>query len=192
VDHQTLAEIFDPGTHTIALRVTDNTEAAYPDSGQPNLTDVDFGTVEVYQAGLRDLAARPKGTKCQLTWTHVGASAYKVFRSEAGPNTGFVQIGTTTSTYSTFLDYNLAGDSVTPVNTCKGDLDQNEQVDAQDADSFSQQLGRTDCDPAANPCTATWMEATLRFSRPSWAGPTACSTRELSSTRITGTASWLW
>ncbi|RLB31767.1 MAG: hypothetical protein DRH20_15450, partial [Deltaproteobacteria bacterium] len=153
VDHQTLAEIFDPGTHTIALRVTDNTAAAYPDSGQPNLTDVDFGTVEVYQAGLRDLAARPKGTKCQLTWTHVGASAYKVFRSEAGPNTGFVQIGTTTSTYSTFLDYNLAGDSVTPVNTCKGDLDQNEQVDAQDADSFSQQLGRTDCDPTANPCT---------------------------------------
>jgi len=50
-----------------------------------------------------DLAARPKSGKVQLTWTHVGASSYNVYRgtTSGGP---FALIANTTSTYSTYLD----------------------------------------------------------------------------------------
>ena len=96
-----------PGYYDIALRVTDNTAVVFPDSGHPNLTDVAYGEVTVYRVGVTDLAARPKATKCQLTWTHIGVDTYEVLRSETGPNEGYELIGTTGSTYSTYLDYNV-------------------------------------------------------------------------------------
>lgn len=98
------------GNYDIALRVTDNTAEVFPQSGSPNLTHVAFGRVQVYRQSVNDLAARPKATKCQLTWTHVGAAQYEVLRSERGPNHGYGLIGTTASTYSTFIDYNVTMD----------------------------------------------------------------------------------
>ncbi len=95
------------GIYDIALQVTDNTATVFPGSGQPNLTDVDYGQVNVYELGITDLAVRPKDTKCQLTWTDEGAALYEIFRSKVGPNHGFEQIGSTASTYSTFLDYSI-------------------------------------------------------------------------------------
>lgn len=95
------------GHKDIALRVTDNTAAVFPTAGQPNLTHTAFGRVMVYKPGVSNLAARPKETKCQLTWTHIGAGLYEVLRSEKSPNEGFALIGTTDSTYSTYIDYNV-------------------------------------------------------------------------------------
>ena len=95
------------GHQDIALRVTDNTAITFPTATTPDLTDVAYGEVIVYEAGVTDLYARPKATKCQLVWTHIDAPLYEVLRSENGPNQGFELIGTTTSTYSTFIDYNV-------------------------------------------------------------------------------------
>ena len=95
------------GRQDIGLRVTDNTAIAFPTAGSADLTDVDYGEVIVYEAGVTDLYARPKGTKCQLVWTHIDAPLYEVLRSESGPNNGFELIGTTASTYSTYIDYNV-------------------------------------------------------------------------------------
>jgi len=95
------------GRHDLALRVTDNTATAFPGSGQPDLTDVAYGEIMVYEIGVTDLRARPKGTKCQLTWSHIGVDEYEVLRSTKGPNEAFTRIGITSSTYSTFIDYNV-------------------------------------------------------------------------------------
>ncbi|MBM3240281.1 PKD domain-containing protein [Candidatus Poribacteria bacterium] len=95
------------GTYDIGLRVTDNTAKAFPASGSPNLTNDDFTEVIVYRQCISDLAVRPKETKAQLTWTHIGADEYKVYRSTKGPNIGMELIGTTSSDYSTFIDYNI-------------------------------------------------------------------------------------
>jgi RHS repeat-associated protein len=95
------------GSYDIALRVTDDTAAVFPQSGSPDLTHIAFGRVQVYNSKVNDLAARPKETKCQLTWTHVGVDQYEVLRSEQGPNQGYALIGNTDSTYSTFIDYNV-------------------------------------------------------------------------------------
>ena len=54
------------GLHNIGLRVTDNTMASFPGSGQPNLTHADFDTVNVTTACMCNLAARPKSGKIQL------------------------------------------------------------------------------------------------------------------------------
>lgn len=96
-----------PGHYDIALRVTDNTAAVFPQSGSPDLTHTAFGRVSVFNTNITDLVARPKLTKCQLTWTHVDSDRYEVLRSEAGPNHGFALIGTTDSTYSVYIDYNV-------------------------------------------------------------------------------------
>ncbi|MFH0725313.1 MAG: CARDB domain-containing protein [Pseudomonadota bacterium] len=94
-----------PGGYDIALRVTDNTAAAFPGSGLPDQTDVSESRIEVFQKGFGDLAARAKSTKVQITWSALGgAASYEVLRSEDGPNTGFTVIGVTTSTYSGYID----------------------------------------------------------------------------------------
>jgi hypothetical protein len=98
------------GEHDIGLRVTDDTTTAFPQAGQPDLTDEDFTKVVVYEHEVLNFQARVKGTKVQLTWTHLGGGktwSYQVFRSETGPNQGFSLIGTTGSTYSTYLDSGL-------------------------------------------------------------------------------------
>jgi hypothetical protein len=98
---------FSAGVSTIGLRVTDNTEAAFPNSGQSNLTDEDFTRVTVYDGCACDLAARNKRGKIQLTWTHTGAASYDVYRSTAGPNSGFALIANDhVTTYATYLDLN--------------------------------------------------------------------------------------
>ncbi|MCP4112054.1 MAG: PKD domain-containing protein, partial [Desulfobacteraceae bacterium] len=70
------------GIFNIGLRVTDNTATVFPESGQPNLTGTAESTVTVFKAGVTDLRARPKGTKCQLLWTHIGVPLYEVLRSD--------------------------------------------------------------------------------------------------------------
>ena len=59
-------------------------------------------------AEVVDLTARAKLTKVQLIWTSQGENAfYEVYRREL-PAIGFDLIGTTNSTYSTFLDTNVS------------------------------------------------------------------------------------
>ncbi|MBI5558638.1 MAG: PKD domain-containing protein [Deltaproteobacteria bacterium] len=95
------------GRKDIILRATDNTAVIFPQSGQPNLSHTAFGEVMVYERCITDLVARPKATKCQLTWSHTGAPLYEVLRSDKNANESFVLIGATNSTYSTFIDYNV-------------------------------------------------------------------------------------
>jgi hypothetical protein len=103
-----VATYFSIGSNTIGLKVADNTALAFPNSGQPNLTDEDFGKVTVYNACACDLAARAKSGKVQLVWTHTGAASYDIYRSTAGPNTGFVLIADNyVTTYATYLDTGL-------------------------------------------------------------------------------------
>ena len=57
--------------------------------------------------GITNLAARPKSGKVQLTWTaYPGASSYNIYRGtiSGGP---YLKIGSTASTYSTYLDGNV-------------------------------------------------------------------------------------
>ena len=58
------------------------------------------------RAPVSDLVARCKSAKVQLTWTHIGASSYNVYRStvSGGP---YTLVGNTDSTYSTYLDTGL-------------------------------------------------------------------------------------
>lgn len=96
-----------PSVYDIGLRVTDNTAAAYPNSGKPNLTDEAFTTVEIRAGVICNLSARPKSGKVQLTWTNIpgGTGFYDVYRSTAGPNSGFARIAANWyTTYSTYLD----------------------------------------------------------------------------------------
>ena len=97
-----------PGTNAIGLKVTDNTEEAFPGSGEPNLTDEDFTTVEVYPAcGACDLAAISKSGKVQLSWSP-DADSYDIYRSTQGPNTGFDLIADDyTTSYGIYLDLNV-------------------------------------------------------------------------------------
>jgi hypothetical protein len=96
------------GLNDIGLRVTDNTKLSYPGSGQPNLTNAAFTTVDKKAGCICNLIARAKLTKIQLTWTPTGAPSYDIYRSTAGPNTGFVKIaGGIVSTYATYLDQSV-------------------------------------------------------------------------------------
>lgn len=53
-------------------------------------------------AMVNDLSARSKSGKVQLTWTHVGADSYNVYRKVEGGE--FSLLANTTSDYSTYLD----------------------------------------------------------------------------------------
>ncbi|MEL7450290.1 MAG: PKD domain-containing protein, partial [Pseudomonadota bacterium] len=85
----------DPFSGLIGLQVTDNTAAAFPTSGQPDLTGRDFTTLNVVECGcLQNFFARGKadtnGAAVNLVWPPVDdATSYDVFRSTEGPNTGF-------------------------------------------------------------------------------------------------------
>jgi hypothetical protein len=97
----------------VGLKVTDNTAASFPASGQPNLTSTDTAQVTV-KAGtdpacscISNLAARARSRQVQLTWSvFAGAHHYDVYRGtvNGGP---YVKIASTQSTYSTYLDTNL-------------------------------------------------------------------------------------
>ncbi|MCP4105285.1 MAG: PKD domain-containing protein [Desulfobacteraceae bacterium] len=66
-----------------------------------------FGPSEARANTLISLTGRAKGTKCQIVWNHIGVPSYEVLRSEEGASQGFEVIGTTDSTYSTFIDDNV-------------------------------------------------------------------------------------
>ena len=106
------------GIFEVGLQVTDNTAAAFPSSGSPDLTDTDFTTVTVVPADdpscaeeveCPEIAIRPKSQKNQLVWTPVqGAVSYNILRSTDGPNSGFAAIATGHVTdYATYLDTGL-------------------------------------------------------------------------------------
>lgn len=92
-----------PGRHDIGLRVTDRTSTVFAGSGLEDLTDQDFTTVYIYNKIITDLQARPKGEKCQLTWTWHG-DVCAIMRSEDGPFSGFTEVGRTTNRFATYLD----------------------------------------------------------------------------------------
>ncbi|MCU7815438.1 MAG: putative Ig domain-containing protein [Candidatus Thiodiazotropha sp. (ex Rostrolucina anterorostrata)] len=104
------------GDHLVRLRVTDNTASAFPSSGSSDLLDISITQVSVRDQSdvlcncLPDLAARPKATKVQLTWTDTNASQYAVYRSqtEGGP---YTEIAVTDNRYSTYLDLGLELDT---------------------------------------------------------------------------------
>jgi fibronectin type 3 domain-containing protein len=98
------------GNYLVQLKVTDTTATSFPSSGMGDLSDTNSAQVSVRDANdpacaacIDDLAARPKLSKIQLTWTDTGAHHYNVYRGTiaGGP---YLKIGATTSTYSTYLD----------------------------------------------------------------------------------------
>ncbi len=84
------------GLYDIGLRVTDNTENAYPASGEPNLTDESFAVVDVYDGCICEVNAVAVCHRIFLSWDDIGADSYDVFRSFAGENTGYEYLKTVT------------------------------------------------------------------------------------------------
>jgi len=91
-----------PGLYTIGLEVisSDSLTMDATETTTVNIIDCSQGCVD-------DLSARAKDSKIQLVWSYTGADHYNVYRSttSGGP---YALVGTTTSTYSTYLDYGLA------------------------------------------------------------------------------------
>ena len=95
------------GNYLVQLRVTDNTAAAYPSSGMPNLTDTDSAQVNVKDAGdpacscVSDLTANVvlngASFNGRLRWTwRSGAIQYNVYRGTAagGPYAKIATVST--------------------------------------------------------------------------------------------------
>ncbi len=106
------------GTFEVGLRVTDNTAAAFPSAGQPDLTDTDFTTVQVLPSDdpfcataveCSPVSVVPKDGKNQLIWAPVpGAASYNIMRSTDGPASGYSMIAAGHVTdYATYLDNGL-------------------------------------------------------------------------------------
>ena len=91
------------GQHNIGLLVKDATSIVFPTLLKPDLTNVNFTTVFVYNRVITNLFGRAKDNKIQLVWNPAGDYAV-VTRSTAGPDRGFTEIGRTTNTYATYLD----------------------------------------------------------------------------------------
>ena len=108
-----IASLFGIGSNGVALRVTDNTALAYPASGSVNLVSnpASFSSADIATGCLCGLIARAKNKTVQLDWAaaeHTPATLYTIYRSTAGPNTGFTKILTGYSNlYSTFVDTGL-------------------------------------------------------------------------------------
>jgi CARDB/SdrD B-like domain len=85
-----------PGTYTITWTY---------DDGHGNQSN-QLQTVVVVPC-IKNLTARGKLNQVQLTWTNNGTAPYRIFRSVIGSDRGFVQIATTVSTSSTYLDIGL-------------------------------------------------------------------------------------
>ncbi|HDN65290.1 MAG TPA: hypothetical protein ENF23_03190 [Methanosarcinales archaeon] len=89
------------GNYDIGLRVTDNTAASYPASGEPDLTDEDFTVIEVYDGCICELSAVVGCQYVTLSWDDVGADKYVIYKSTEGVNAGFEDTATTTETIKT-------------------------------------------------------------------------------------------
>lgn len=91
-----------PGSFLIQLRVTDNTAASYPSSGQPNLSDTDSAQVVVRSSTdpacvCSTLTARAKPSEVQLLWTAASGGApggYAIYRGTVagGPYVKIAQV----------------------------------------------------------------------------------------------------
>lgn len=97
-NHAGYSTYFSTGSHDISLRVTDNTNAAYPTSGEPDLTDEDFTVVEVYDGCICELSDMVGCQYVILSWVDIGADSYTIYKSTEGVNTGFEDTATTTET----------------------------------------------------------------------------------------------
>lgn len=96
------------GKKDIGLRVWDNSKAIFGTAD--NLFDTNFTTADIWTCGcVQNLAARAKPGKIDVTWTPVaGATSYDIYRSTAGPNTGFAKIASGyVSTYAVYADFGL-------------------------------------------------------------------------------------
>lgn len=94
------------GQHRVGLRVRNANSIVYTNVALPDMTADAFAMAYVYDRVIADLRGRPKGNKCQLTWTKAGDYGV-VMRSRLGPDRGFEEIGRTDSSYATFLDTNI-------------------------------------------------------------------------------------
>jgi hypothetical protein len=108
VDHGILAAFADGSfTYTPSLDFSGTDSFAYRMRDASNhFSDpvpVSITVIDPARACVDNLAARAKAGKVQLTWTHTGAHHYNVYRGtiSGGP---YLKIGSTTSTYSTYLD----------------------------------------------------------------------------------------
>lgn len=102
------------GPTAIALRVTDNAKSgpAFPNSGlNADQTGTAFGSVDVKDKCLCTLTARAKTGMVQLNWAaaeHTVTTTYNIYRSTAGPNTGFTKIRSGyINKYALFVDTGL-------------------------------------------------------------------------------------
>ncbi|XCN75171.1 MAG: PKD domain-containing protein [Candidatus Electrothrix aestuarii] len=84
--------------YNIGLQVADNTSQAYPSSGEGDLTDEGFGTVDVYDGCMCEVSGTALCLAVSLQWEDVGADTYYIYRSLTGPNLGFQDIGRTENT----------------------------------------------------------------------------------------------
>jgi hypothetical protein len=108
VDHGALAAFADGSftyTPTAGFAGADSFAYRMRDASN-NFSDpitVLISVINTAPACITDLAARSKAGKVQLTWTHTGADHYNVYRGTVagGP---YLKIGTTSSTFSTYLD----------------------------------------------------------------------------------------
>jgi hypothetical protein len=91
-----------PGSFNISLRVTDNTAASFPSSGQPDLTSTDSAQVTIRATtdpacACSAATARARNGQVQLTWTaKAGAASYNVYRGTAsgGPYIKIANVNT--------------------------------------------------------------------------------------------------
>jgi hypothetical protein len=103
-----IAIYFGAGAHNVGLKVADKTALSYPSSGEPNLTDADFTTVEVYEGCICDLTANVGCGTVELSWPDIGADSYVIYESTEGANTGFAEVVTASDTSAT-VDIAIGG-----------------------------------------------------------------------------------
>jgi hypothetical protein len=106
------------GQYLIQLRVTDNTAAAFPGSGQPDLTDTDSAQVFVRSstdpecACISALMARAKPGKADVYWPLYAADHINVYRGtvSGGP---YLKIGSVPGTSWVYVDQGPLTNGVT-------------------------------------------------------------------------------
>ncbi|MCF6187137.1 MAG: putative Ig domain-containing protein, partial [Desulfobulbaceae bacterium] len=88
------------GTYTVSLQGV----------GCPESSEIDSVEVEVAPAFI--ITPRTKRGKIQLTWTNIpGTLRYDIYRTTASEPLSFAKIADTTSTYSTYLDYDVVNET---------------------------------------------------------------------------------
>jgi hypothetical protein len=91
------------GTYLYRLRVTDNTATSFPHSGFGDLSSTADGNVILDGdcACVTNLAANAMRSRVDLSWQHVGADKYMIYRKTTG---AFAKIGETTAPVTVYSD----------------------------------------------------------------------------------------